>query len=204
MITKHFSNYRVARDLALGTLALLLQASGTSADSAKSTSQATQEWVAKQEIAVLQRRYAQATDMIAADGTANEEKVISIYQDIFTEDAEMGVLDRLTLTGPMKWLEMVKEKFVPLNSAQHLIGSQVVELQSLPDQAGRGGAATMRSYLQATHVNADGTLERVLGTYLSSAIYLPDSGWRLSKMTLELLSTEDARIAAPLELPMPD
>ena len=59
----------------------------------------------------------------------------------------------------------------------------------------------MRSYVQATHVNADGTLERVLGTYLSTAIYLPNSGWRLSKMTLELLSTEDVHIAAPLELP---
>jgi len=183
---------------------LLFQAWGVSADPDESMSQATQEWIAKQEIAVLQRRYAQATDMIAADRVANEAKVVAIYQQIFTEDAEMGVLDRLTLDGPMKWLELVKAKFVPLDNAQHLIGSQVVEIDSLPDHKGLGGAATMRSYVQATHVNSDGTLERVLGTYHSSAIYVPDSGWRLSKMMLELLSTEDAKVAAPLQLDAPE
>jgi hypothetical protein len=187
MLKQQFSSYRVARNQAIIALVLLLQVWAVSADSNKSASQATQEWVAKQEIAALQRRYAQATDMIAADSAANEAKVVSIYRQIFTEGAEMGVMNRLTLKGPMKWLEMVKESFAPLTGAQHMIGSQVIEIQSLPDQTGRGGAATMRSYLQATHVNADGTLERILGTYLATAVSLPDSGWRLSKMTLELL-----------------
>jgi len=199
-----FLNYRIARDVAIVMLVLLLQAWGVSAAPDELASQATREWVAKQEIAVLQRRYAQATDMIAADRVANEPKVVAIYQQIFTEDAEMGVLDRLTLDGPMKWLELVKTKFVPLDNAQHLIGSQVVEIDSLPDHKGLGGAATMRSYVQATHVNSNGTLERVLGTYHSAAIYAPESGWRLSKMVLELLSTEDAIIAAPLELEAPE
>jgi SnoaL-like domain len=196
-------NHRVVRHAAILMFVLLCQAWGVSATPGESVNQATQEWIAKQEIAVLQRRYAQATDMIAADRTANEAEVEVIYKSIFTEDAEMGVLDRLTLDGPMKWLELVKAKFVPLDNAQHLIGSQVVEIESLPDDEGLGGSATMRSYVQATHVNSDGTLERVLGTYHSAAIYVPESGWRLSKMVLELLSTEDAKIAAPLELEAP-
>jgi hypothetical protein len=181
-------------------ITLLVQVSTVSAESSAPASQVTAEWSAKQDIAVLQRRYAQATDMIAADSAGNEARVVSIYQTIFTEDAEMGVLDQLTLEGPMLWLELVKTTFVPLSNAQHMIGSQVVELESLPDEKGHGGAATMRSYVQATHVNNDGTLERVLGTYISTAIYLPDSGWKLSKMTLEILSTEAAKMAPPLQL----
>ncbi|MFT6955379.1 MAG: hypothetical protein ACJAYC_000372 [Halieaceae bacterium] len=185
-------------------ITLLLQVSTVSAESSMPASQVAAEWTAKQDIAVLQRRYAQATDMIAADSAGNEAKVVSIYQTIFTEDAEMGVLDQLTLEGPMLWLELVKTTFVPLSNAQHMIGSQVVEIQSLPDEQGHGGAATMRSYVQATHVNKDGTLERVLGTYISTAIYLPDSGWKLSKMTLEILSTEAAKMAPPLQLDEPE
>jgi hypothetical protein len=181
-------------------ITLLLQVWTVSAESSTPASQVAAEWSAKQEIAVLQRRYAQATDMIAADSAGNEAKVVSIYQKIFTEDAEMGVLDQLTLEGPMLWLELVKTTFVPLSNAQHMIGSQVVELESLPDEKGHGGAATMRSYLQATHVNNDGTLERVLGTYISTAIYRPGTGWKLSKMTLEILSTEAAKMAPPLQL----
>ncbi|MEP1469406.1 MAG: nuclear transport factor 2 family protein [Halieaceae bacterium] len=183
---------------------MMLQASFASAASAQDSSLAAAEWVARQEIALLQRRYAQATDMIAFDREANEAKVAAIYGQIFTEDAPMGVLDRMTLDSPTEWLKMVVARFEPMIGAQHLIGSQVVELESLPDQQGRGGAATMRSYLQATHVNADGTLERVLGIYISDAIYIPDHGWRLSRMTLQLVSTEDAKIAAPLALEEPE
>ena len=182
-------------------MGMSLQVSFAAAASDTEASQAVAEWVARQEIAVLQRRYAQATDMIAFDRAGNEAKVAAIYGDIFTDDAKMGVMDRVTLDSPAEWLEMGVARFEPMVGAQHLIGSQVVQIDSLPDERGQGGAATMRSYLQATHVNADGTLERVLGTYISDAIYMPDHGWRLSRMTLQLVSTEDAKIAAPLSLP---
>ena len=182
-------------------MGMSLQVSFAAAASDTEASQAVAEWVARQEIAVLQRRYAQATDMIAFDRAGNEAKVAAIYGDIFTDDAKMGVMDRVTLDSPAEWLEMVVARFEPMVGAQHLIGSQVVQIDSLPDERGQGGAATMRSYLQATHVNADGTLERVLGTYISDALYMPDHGWRLSRMTLQLVSTEDAKIAAPLSLP---
>jgi hypothetical protein len=95
-------NHRVLRHAAILMFVLLCQAWGVSATPGESVNQATQEWIAKQEIAVLQRRYAQATDMIAADRAANEAEVEAIYKSIFTEDADMGVLDRLTLDGPMK------------------------------------------------------------------------------------------------------
>ena len=87
---RQFLNYRIARDAAIVMLVLLVQAWGVSAAPDESLSQATKEWVAKQEIAVLQRRYAQATDMIAADRVANEATVIAIS------------LGRPASTGPVR------------------------------------------------------------------------------------------------------
>ena len=150
-------------------------------------------WIARQEIAALQRRYAQATDMMAGGGTSAAAKVSALYLQIFTADADMGVKDGPTFPGPEAWLELVKDRLGPLESAQHLIGSQLVEIQSLPDKNGDGGAATMRSYLQATHVEKNGTLERVLGIYHAKAVHTAANGWKLSEMTLEVLSTDTAR-----------
>ena len=79
---RQFLNQQVVRDAAIVMFLLLCQASGVAAAPGESVNQATQEWIAKQEIAVLQRRYAQATDMIAADRAANEAEVVAIYQKI--------------------------------------------------------------------------------------------------------------------------
>ena len=48
-------------------------------------------WIARQEIAALQRRYAQATDMMAGGGTSAAAKVSALYLQILTADADMGV-----------------------------------------------------------------------------------------------------------------
>ena len=181
------------RNLLTFTLLLPLLTQGVAADSDPADRQLTQEWLARQEIAVLQRRYAQATDMMAGGQPADLEKVAALYRQIFTEDAQMSVLNQFTLDGPMKWLELVEDRLGSLESAQHLIGSQLVEITSLPNPKGGGGSATMRSYLQATHIEKDGTLERVLGIYHAEAIYLDGTGWRLSKMILEPLSAETAK-----------
>ncbi|MEM7015713.1 MAG: nuclear transport factor 2 family protein [Pseudomonadota bacterium] len=194
MIKQNFSIHRIS------ILALLLQTSVVFAE----TDQAMQIWLAKQEIAELQRRYAQATDMIAADSKGNEAKVAAIYQKIFTKDSKLGVLNQLTLDGPTPWLELVKTTFVPLRGAQHMIGSQVVEIESLPDQQGKGGKAKMRSYLQATHVNSDDSLEIILGTYISTVTYQPGVGWQISEMMLELLSREVSQVAPALQLETPE
>lgn len=181
------------RNLLTVTLFLLLQSPGLSAEGESADAQLTAEWLARQEIAELQRRYAQATDMMAGGDAANAKKVAALYRQIFTEDAPMSVKNQFTLEGPMQWLELVQDRLGSLESAQHLIGSQLVEIQSLPNQKGDGGAATMRSYLQATHIEKDGTLERVLGIYHAEAVYLGSAGWRLSKMILEPLSVETAK-----------
>lgn len=181
------------RNLLTVTLFLLVQSPGLSAEGESADAQLTAEWLARQEIAELQRRYAQATDMMAGGDAANAKKVAALYRQIFTEDAPMSVKNQFTLEGPMQWLELVQDRLGSLESAQHLIGSQLVEIQSLPNQKGDGGAATMRSYLQATHIEKDGTLERVLGIYHAEAVYLGSAGWRLSKMILEPLSVETAK-----------
>ncbi len=149
--------------------------------------------LARQEIAELLHQYALATDLIAADSAANEAQVESTYRRVFTADAQIGVRGQMSVSGPMAWIEVVKASSTALRGTQHLIGTQVVEIQRLPDAKGVGGQATMTSYLQATRVGAGGELSRVVGTYFSTATHAPGSGWQLSKLTLELLAVDIPR-----------
>ncbi len=151
---------------------------------------AEQQWLARQEIAQLQRLYAQATDLIAADSEANEAAVAATYRRIFTTDARIGVRGQMSVSGHLAWLEFVKTSLSALRSTQHLIGSQVVEINSLPNLQGVGGEAVMTSYLQATQVGADGDLSRVTGTYFATATHTPEAGWQLAEMILEVLAVD--------------
>ena len=159
-------------------------------NSAENASSAEQQWLARQEIAQLQRLYAQATDLIAADPEANEAAVEATYLQIFTADAQFGVRGQMSASGPLAWLEFVKTSLSALRGTQHLIGSQVVEINSLPDLQGVGGAAVMTSYLHATQVGAGGEVSRVTGTYFSIATHTPEAGWQISEMMLEVLAVD--------------
>ncbi len=140
--------------------------------------------------------YAQATDLIAADPAANEAEVEATYLRLFTADAHIGVRGQMSVNGPLAWLEFVITSLSTLRGTQHLIGSQVVEINSLPNLQGVGGEAVMTSYLHATQVGADGELSRTIGTYFSTATYMPDmpdmpeAGWQFSEMMLELLAVD--------------
>ena len=159
-------------------------------NSAENAPPAEQQWLARQEIAQLQRLYAQATDLIAADSEANEAAVAATYRRIFTTDAQIGVRGQMSVSGHLAWLEFVKTSLSAQRCTQHLIGSQVVEINSLPNLQGVGGEAVMTSYLHATQVGADGDLSRVTGTYFSTATHTPEAGWQLAEMMLEILAVD--------------
>ena len=116
---------------------------------------------------------------------------------MFTENARIGVRGQMSVEGPLAWLAVVKGSLGAMRGTQHLIGSQMVEIEQLPNAEGVGGQATLRSYLQATQVSATGQLSRVVGTYFATAAHSPDKGWQLSELTLELLAI-DAPNAAPI------
>lgn len=150
------------------------------------------EWLAKEEIAEQRRRYARATDLIAQKTPDAVAEGREIYRRVFTADARIGASGRPAVTGPDAWFDVVVDALAEYGMTQHLIGTQLVEIERLPDAAGLGGRATAISYLQAWHARADGELWLFIGTYHDKAVYTPEIGWQIDEMMLEQVS-EDRR-----------
>ncbi|MDA1073169.1 MAG: nuclear transport factor 2 family protein [Proteobacteria bacterium] len=146
-------------------------------------------WIAKQEIAELRRRYAIATDLIATREPASIEAGRTIYHQIFTPNAQLAAQGVETQTGPEAWLELVLRSLKPYAFTQHLIGTQVVDVHSLPGQ-NVAGLALMTSYLNAWHESADHELWTFLGTYEDVVTHTADAGWQIDQMQLVKLSDE--------------
>ena len=141
-------------------------------------------WLAKQEIAELRRLYARATDLI---GMVSDESIAegrAVYHRIFTPDAVIGAAGVEPAIGPDGWVDVVAGALKDYEVTQHLIGTQLVEVDSLPDANGNGGRASMLSYVQAWHSTAD-EVWLFLGTYKDKLTYSTESGWQISEMMLE-------------------
>ena len=150
--------------------------------------------VAKQEIAELRCQYARATDLI---GTTQPDAVAEgrrIYHCIFTPTAVIGATGRDDVTGPDAWIEVVLDALKVYEKTQHLIGTQLVEVQSLPNANAALGSASMSSYLQAWHAKADGELWLFIGSYADQLVHSPEHGWQIDRMMLEQVSGETRQL----------
>ena len=146
-------------------------------------------WVAKQAIAELRNLYARATDLV---GMVTDESIAEgreIYHRIFTPQAVIGAAGIDPVIGPDAWVDVVAGALKEYVATQHLIGTQLVEVESLPDAEGRGGAASMTSYVQAWHATAE-ELWLFIGMYRDSLTFSAESGWQISEMMLEQISSE--------------
>lgn len=152
------------------------------------------------EIEYLRRRYARACDLIGANTEASIAEGDTIFQGIFTPDVDIAVsIDGkpvLEARGPQQWTRTVRdalcERFV---ATQHLIGTQLVDIQRLPGDSGEAGEATMTSYLQAWHAGADGSLDIFIGTYHDQVRHAPGLGWQIQRMHLVRTSGEVRQLA---------
>ncbi len=151
-------------------------------------------WMAKQEIAELRRMYALATDLIGLNTEDSIAEGTAIYRHIFTADAKIGATGQPRVTGPDAWVKIANDALKIYQDTQHLIGTQLVDLTSLPDDKGQGGAATMLSYLQAWHAKADGELWLFIGTYYDKLTYTAGVGWQIYDMVLEQVSGDTRKI----------
>ena len=147
------------------------------------------------DIEYLQRWYARATDLIGTNDAANIEEGRKIYHRIFTLDAHISASDpeanrELTAQGPDQWVDVVAGALAVFDSTQHLLGTQIVELESLPDAEGNGGQASVASYLQAWHHDPDRVIDIFLGTYYSKVRYNHGIGWQIYDMRLEKVAGE--------------
>lgn len=150
--------------------------------------------IAKQQIAELRCQYARATDLI---GTAQTEAVAEgrrIYHRIFKPDAVIGATGRDNVTGPDAWVEVVLDALKVYEKTQHLIGTQLVDIESLPRRRGELGKANMSSYLQAWHAKADGELWLFIGSYADEVEHSAEHGWQISHMMLKQVSGETRQL----------
>lgn len=155
--------------------------------------------IARLDIQYLQQLYAKATDIIGTCTDAGVAEGRAIYHRIFTEDAMVRAGPRdgeqLVRQGPDGWVDVVIEALSQYSSTQHLIGTQIVEVESM-DVDGQGavtaGEGRMESYLQAWHENRPaGTVWLFLGTYASMVRFTPGIGWQIYDMTLTQVAGEN-------------
>lgn len=150
--------------------------------------------LATQEIEYLQRWYARATDLIGTNVPENIEEGRGVYHRIFTPDAVIRASDPsgtyFKVIGPDEWVKVVDGALSVFDSTQHLLGTQIVDIKSLPDASGQNGSASMTSYLQAWHHDPDRVIDIYLGTYNSKVRYTPAVGWQIYDMRLEKVAGE--------------
>ena len=159
------------------------------------------ESAARQDVEYLRRWYGVATDLVGLSksdnpGAFNEGR--KIYRRIFTPDANITIsgnpfVDPTLGTSPDQWADFVNavlgETFL---ATQHLIGTQVFEIDTLPStspaQGGSTGHATGSSYLQAFHETHAQTCSVFNGTYFDKAKVATlrggGMGWQIYDMNL--------------------
>lgn len=186
--------------LAAGSAALVASTGTSRAASAS----AIEEVVAKAEIMELRRLYGKATDLLGAgkdhdhfgqDGTLGTEvkhyMARNIYRRIFTEDATISASGgALTAVGPDEWADKVAGALGAFSATQHMLGTQLVDIEEMPDGEGCGGSARMQSYLNGLHeFSPGGNIFIYRGTYFDKCRYT-DRGWQIYDMNLVLVSSE--------------
>ena len=101
--------------------------------------------------------------------------------------------DKRVHIGPDAWVELVYSALAELGPTQHLIGTQLVELDSLELNSAchvTAGKARLESYVQAWHELPDDKVWLFLGTYHDDVVFRPGTGWRIDRMHLRQTSAE--------------
>ena len=149
------------------------------------------------EIENLQRRYAIATDLLGQKTVGPVAEGTATYLSIFTTDVEMSLVrldgEIKRFTGIEEWAELVEMALSQYVSTQHLIGTQVVDLDSLAvDKTGlvTAGSGLLRSHLQGWHTFVDGRIWLVVGIYYAKVRYTANAGWQIWHMHLEHVANE--------------
>ena len=153
-------------------------------------------WVAKNEICELQRLYAKATDLLCINTPEANAEATALYHRIFTPKAEIKATGMDTHIGPDAWVELVVGALEEFSVTQHMVGTQLAEVESLPGEDQSPGRGTLFSHLQAWHAKADGDMWHYIGTYACKVVCQPSTGWQIEEMNL-LQASEDYRKITP-------
>ena len=135
--------------------------------------------------------YAHGTDAIGRGDVAAGK---AIYQPCFTKDAAFSVVfpngQQEKRTGSDAWADFVASVFqgAGYTSTQHLLGTISIELQDK--------SATMSTYLHATHVLPNGSMDIANGTYEDTVVQT-EEGWRIQSRRLTLITFLNLAPTAP-------
>ena len=135
--------------------------------------------------------YAHGTDAIGRGDVAAGR---AIYQPCFTKDATFSVVfpngQQEKRTGSDAWADFVATVFqgAGYTSTQHLLGTISIEVQDK--------SATMSTYLHATHVLPNGSMDIANGTYEDSVVQT-EEGWRIQSRKLTLITFLNLAPTAP-------
>ncbi len=137
---------------------------------------------AEADIRKLTNCYALGTDAL---GAGNLQQGKELYQNCFTPDAPIAAFfpdgQGNERKGPDAWADFVYGLFQDnkYTATQHLIGTITINVN--------GGTATMSSYLHATHLRPNGSIDVANGTYEDEVIKT-EQGWRIRTRTLKLIT----------------
>ena len=141
-----------------------------------------------QDIEYLRRWYAKATDKIGTGIDQSVEEGRRTYHRIFSKDSViLAGEDIPPQIGPEAWVQVVANALKDIGPTQHLIGTQLVEIQRFDlgeDCKPLRGTATMESYVQAWHERKDERVWLFLGTYVDRVQFSREMGWQIHEMTL--------------------
>ena len=135
--------------------------------------------------------YAHGTDAIGRGDVAAGR---AIYQPCFTKDATFSVVfpngQIEERTGSDAWADFVVSVFqgAGYTSTQHLLGTISIEVQDT--------SVTMSTYLHATHVLPNGSIDIANGTYEDSVVKT-EEGWRIQSRKLTLITFLNLAPTAP-------
>ncbi|MCC6381284.1 MAG: nuclear transport factor 2 family protein [Dehalococcoidia bacterium] len=125
-------------------------------------------------------------DVMIRYATSVDARDMERYASCFTKDVAVSGFGPGPMHGREAFLAYVTEALQRFKATQHLLGNQVVELQ--------GDRATLRTYVQATHVLAaqpDTTLT-LWATYHDELVR-HDGEWRICEHRLEPGATQTTR-----------
>ncbi len=123
-------------------------------------------------------------DVMTRYANGVDTRDLDLYATSFTPDVVVsGFGDAGVIEGREAWVAYVRKALERFGVTQHLMGNHVVEL--------RGDEATMRTYVQATHVLADDPKSTLtLWASYHDELVRDGAAWRIRDHRLEPAHTQ--------------
>jgi len=122
-------------------------------------------------------------DVMTRYATGVDTRDMALFESCFAEDVVVAGFAREPLHGRAAWMAFARVALERFGPTEHLIGNHVVNID--------GDAATMRSYVQATHVlAADARRTLTLWATYHDVLRRDGDSWLIVDHRLEAAATE--------------